>query len=246
VRDVLADVAGLGPFFAVATGPSDAQGWRPLTDLYTDPEPLRARIGYVREVLDSDDRVAASIMFQGLATRLLSAPLAAAMVHGVLPLLPPEQLSCRVTDDGPWPLWCADPNGVAVPEPAAAAARLADVLFEVHLAPLVAAVRAQVPISAQLLWGNVASSVAAGKRLVGEQRPAVAHRAAQIAAHLLATGPLAGSGELRAPEGADRGWTFRRRSCCLFYRTPSGGLCGDCVLTRPPVDDPPRRSPHRP
>ena len=29
----------------------------------------------------------------------------------------------------------------------------------------------------------------------------------------------------------DRLWTFRRRSCCLYYRVPgSGGLCDDCVL----------------
>jgi ferric iron reductase protein FhuF len=23
---------------------------------------------------------------------------------------------------------------------------------------------------------------------------------------------------------------FRRNSCCLYYRLPEGGLCGDCVL----------------
>ena len=30
----------------------------------------------------------------------------------------------------------------------------------------------------------------------------------------------------------------RRRSCCLYYRTPVGGMCGDCPLTsRPRVAD---------
>ncbi|MGH3614812.1 MAG: (2Fe-2S)-binding protein [Pseudonocardia sp.] len=28
----------------------------------------------------------------------------------------------------------------------------------------------------------------------------------------------------------DVAWTFRRRSCCLYYRVRDGGLCGDCVL----------------
>ncbi|MFI1618174.1 (2Fe-2S)-binding protein [Streptomyces lydicus] len=25
---------------------------------------------------------------------------------------------------------------------------------------------------------------------------------------------------------------FARRSCCLYYRVPGGGLCADCVLRR--------------
>lgn len=227
---MLADVATLGPFFAVATGVSDEPGWRPLTDLYVDPEPLRARIAHVREVLGSDARVAASITFQGLSARLLSAPLAAAALHGVVPLLAPDVLRFRVTADEPWPLWCAEPAGTDAADPADSAAALADLLLARHLAPLAGAVRAQVPLSPRLLWGNVASSVAAAKRLIVEQRPHAADRAAAVAERLLATGPLAGSGELLPPRPPDRGWTFRRRSCCLFYRVPGGGLCGDCAL----------------
>lgn len=236
---MLADVSGLGPFFVVDTGESVHQGWRPLTDLSTDPEPLRTRIAQVRVALDSDDRVAASITFQGLAARVLSAPLAATITHGVLPAL--DAVHFRVSEDKPWHLWCSTPSGTAVANPAAAASGLADLLFDAHLGPLVAAVRAQVPISARLLWGNVASSVAAGKRLVVEQRPGSAARAAEIAERLLDIGPLAGAGELRAPEGTDHAWTYRRRSCCLFYRVPGGGLCGDCVLTASPADGRSRR-----
>ncbi|MGQ0574049.1 MAG: (2Fe-2S)-binding protein [Pseudonocardia sp.] len=233
---VLDDVGALGPFFAVATGPSAMPGWRPLTDLYTDPEPLRARIAHVRGVLGGDARVAASITFQGLAARVLSAPFAAAAIHGVVPLLEPDVLLFRVCDDRPWPLRCAVPSGLAAPGPDEAARALAALLLDAHLAPLVAAVRAQVRISARLLWGNVASSVAAGKRLVGQQRPDHAGRAAEIAGRLLDMGPLAGAGELLAPAEPDRGWTFRRRSCCLFYRAPGGGLCGDCALDTVPGD----------
>ena len=29
------------------------------------------------------------------------------------------------------------------------------------------------------------------------------------------------------------GLSFRRRSCCLYYRLPGGALCGDCGLARP-------------
>lgn len=233
VRAVLIDIAAIGPFFVVDTAPAvDTAplhaGRRALPDLHADPEVLGARIVHVRDMLGADDRVAASIAFQGLAARLLSPPLAAAAVHGVLPDL--DGVRFRTDGDGAWPaLSCAEARGVTVADPAAAATAIAGVL-DSHLAPLVTAVRAQVPISARLLWGNVASSVAAGKRLVGQQRPAAAPRAVAIAERLLAAGPLVGSGTLRPPEGTDVGWTFRRRSCCLFYRVPGGGTCGDCVL----------------
>jgi hypothetical protein len=232
VREVLRDVARLGPFFAVETDPAASAdpAWRPVTRLYTDPEPLRGRIAHVGRVLGSDARVAASIAFQGLAARVLSAPYAAAVLHGVVPGLTAAELQFRVSAAAPWPLWCGTSSAVAVPDTAAAAAALAELLVGEHLGPLVAAVRAQVPVSEQVLWGNAASSVASGKRLVVAERPTAATRAAEIAAGLLATGPLADRGELLEPREPDRVWSFRRHSCCLYYRARDGGLCGDCVL----------------
>jgi ferric iron reductase protein FhuF len=233
-RDALAAAAELGPFFAVATGPSGAPGHRPVRELYTDAELLHARLVHVQAVLGCDARTAASITFQGLAARLLSAPLAAAILCDTVPLLTPDVLHFRVTDDKPWPLWCADPAALAVPHPADAARALAELLLAPHLAPLVAAVHAQVPVSRRLLWGNAASSVAAGKRLTVAHRPDVAERAAAIAGHLLDAGPLRGAGVLLPPRPPDRVWTFRRRSCCLYYRVPGGGLCADCGLDEIP------------
>lgn len=232
VRAVLADVGSLGPFFAVSTDPTEQVDptWRPLTHLYTDPATLRERIAHVRRVLGSDERIAASIAFQGLAARVLSVPFAAAVLHGVLPRLTADVLHFRVSVTGPWPLWCAVPPAAAVPDVSAAADALAGLLFDDHLAPLVAAVRTQVSISERLLWGSVASSVASGKRLVGMERPAAAARAAEIAGRLLAAGPLVGTGDLLDAAVPDVAWTFRRRSCCLYYRLRDGGLCGDCVL----------------
>lgn len=217
-------MSGLGPFFTVTTGPAeDADpGWRPLRDLWTDPQPLLDRIAHVRGVLDSDDRVAASITFQGLAALVLSAPLASVVLHGVLPDLTPDALHWRPSASEQWSLWCAEPQ---LRDPLELAAQL-----EENLAPLIAAVREQVPISERLLWGSVASSVASGKRLIGVERPTAAARAAQVAEGLLDTGRLAGAGERRPPEPPDHLWTFRRHSCCLYYRAGGGGLCGDCVL----------------
>jgi ferric iron reductase protein FhuF len=58
----------------------------------------------------------------------------------------------------------------------------------------------------------------------------VAQRATAVAERLLDAAPLARTVALRAPEPPDVGWTFRRRSCCLYYRVPGGAVCGDCVL----------------
>jgi ferric iron reductase protein FhuF len=41
---------------------------------------------------------------------------------------------------------------------------------------------------------------------------------------------LLGLGELSAT-AAQLSPSFRRASCCLLYRLPGRGLCGDCVLT---------------
>ncbi|OZM79377.1 ferric iron reductase [Pseudonocardia sp. MH-G8] len=218
---MLADVAGLGPYFTIGTGPAE-EGERPVADLHTDPQPLQDRIAHVRRSLRSDNRVAASLAFQGLAAQLVSAPYAAAVLHGVVPALTPDDLHWRRTPDGGWALR----SGTTRSAPA-----LGPLLDEL-LVPLVAAVRAQVAVSERLLWGNAASTIAAAKRLVTAARPAAAARAAEVAQALLASGALAGSGELLAPREPDRFWTFRRRSCCLYYRVPGGGLCGDCVLTR--------------
>lgn len=232
---MLADIAGLGPFFTVSTDPAEEADptWRPVRDLHTDPVPLHDRIAHVGRVLGSDQRVAASIAFQGLAALVVSAPFAAAVVHGLLPRLGPAALHWRVAASGPLPLWCPAPAADPVAGVGDAATALA-LLLDEHLVPLVAAVRAQVPVSERVLLGNAASAVASARRLVGAGRPAVAARAAAVAERLLQHGALRGTGELRPPEAPDVLWSFRRRSCCLYHRVPGGGLCGDCVLQARP------------
>ena len=85
-----------------------------------------------------------------------------------------------------------------------------------------------------MLWGNAASAVAGGKRVLAERAPAAGRAGgARWPRRLLDAGPLAGTGGLLPPQPPDRDWSFRRRSCCLYYRVPGGGLCGDCVLLDP-------------
>jgi iron complex transport system ATP-binding protein len=78
--------------------------------------------------------------------------------------------------------------------------------------------------------GGDAADMAAADVTAGAA--ASARRLGGLAAALLATDPLAGAGRytLNADGTLDPA-SFVRRSCCLYYRIPPGGICGDCSLT---------------
>lgn len=235
VAALFAAVAGIGPFFAVAAGREPAGGgWVPVRALGGEPshdDPLTTRVRLVGEGLGTDARVAASTVFQGLAAQLVAPLFAVVAIEGALPSGESgpgglaDVLHWRAGGAGPW-LWWAGERPAVVPADAAALRALLDGL----LAPLVAAVRARASVSERVLWSDAASAVASARRLVAAARPAGAVRATAVAEQLLAAAPLAGAAALRTPEPPDLRWTFRRRSCCLYYRVPGGGLCDDCVL----------------
>jgi hypothetical protein len=243
IRAALDDVADLGPFFAASANPAEVvdDSWRPLRELYTDPDPLAGRIRQVAEVLGgTDPRVAASITYQGLAARLVSPVLAVAAVHGLVPPWSPDSLHWRPAVTGPLPLWesggaesggaeSGAPGSARRPPPAELPAMVAEVLVQPHLEALADAVRAAVSVSRRTLRGNAASAVVAAGAMVARARPTAGARAEELVAGLLAAGPLVGAGTLTGR------WAFRRKSCCLYYRVPGGGLCGDCVLTERPA-----------
>jgi len=95
---LLADLAALGPYFAVEVhqpGAPPRPPWQPLREVIGSPDALAARIGEVRERLaaaagrpaaDVEFRVAASIAQLGLCARLLSPALGAAALGRTLPV----------------------------------------------------------------------------------------------------------------------------------------------------------------
>ena len=165
---VLADVARVGPYFALDTDPEIAGHplWRPLTELYGRALPeqvatVRVRLG------TAEPRVAASLLFQGVAGRLWSPVLAAAVGHGVVPLLDPDRTYWRAASPGPVLLAAPGVSGAA-----ADAASVHRVVVDAHLGPLVEAVRAVTPVAEGLLWGNAASALAGALTVLSGARPA--------------------------------------------------------------------------
>jgi hypothetical protein len=218
-RAALADAARVGPFFAVDTDPdiADHPLWRPFTELHG--RALPAQIAAVRAKLGTGEtRVAASLLFQGIAGRLWSPVLAAAAEHGVLPDLEPARTYWRAASPGPVLLAAPGVDGLSA-DPAA----VRRVVVERHLRPLVAAVRVLTPVAEGLLWGNAASALTGALAVLTGARPASAAQGRRLVEELLSMPPLRGTGTL-GPQG------FLRRSCCLYYRVPGGGLCGDCAL----------------
>ncbi|MFI5806251.1 (2Fe-2S)-binding protein [Streptomyces sp. NPDC051561] len=225
-------------FFALRAGESPgASGHVPLSRVYAGEQgPLAFRIDKVAARLKAPERrVAASIAHLGMVARLWSVALGSAALYGEVPDLAPEGLSWDPDGSSPDDLLLA-PGGRTLP---ASAESLRESVQEGHLVPLAEAFQRDGSISAQLLWGNAGSALAAAVtqlRLWARdmERPEVGKRAAVIAHGLFSHPDLNSTGALKA--GA-----FRRNSCCLYYRCPAGGLCGDCVF-----DTPPRTSPRAP
>lgn len=181
-----------------------------------------------------ESRVAASIAHQGLAARLWSAALGCAALYSRLPDLDARLLRWDAAAVAPDDLWLTELR--PLPGDPGLAATLAAAVLRDHLEPLGEALRARHGLAAGLLWGNAGSALAGAARELdrwarGNGRDDVADRARTLTAGLFTHPLLKDTGSLT-------GTSFRRRSCCLYYRVPGGGVCGDCCFTRPPRSSP--------
>lgn len=224
--DALARISAIGPYFAVATGTHpEAHGFRPMTDLYADRESLEECVRVVAGRLGTDQlRVAASTLHLGTASRLWSIALACATLTGRVPDLAPERLWWRLPAAGPLDLWLPDPREVGQ-EPHSA---LHHTVIVQNLTPWADAVRRASGVSPHILRGNAASALIGAHRVLLARAPHPLLPVVPLVQALLDRPPLAGAGTHRATPAEPL--AFQRRSCCLYYRVPGAGTCGDCVL----------------
>ncbi|MEU7057328.1 (2Fe-2S)-binding protein [Streptomyces sp. NPDC046197] len=234
----LAALRPLGGFFVLHTGrpphgplPSLAQAYA-RGQVQGPEDPLAARVHRVADAIGAPElRVAASVAQQALAARLWSVALGCAVLHGRIPDLDPLLLHWDPDSGAPDDLWLTEVRPLPGDE-----ATVADVVLHGHLRPLAAALADRHRIASGLLWGNAASALAGAARQLdlwarAGGRPQAGDHARHLAARLLAHPLLLGTGALA-------GTVFRRRSCCLYYRVPGGGVCGDCCFTRAPRSSP--------
>ncbi|PWK71083.1 FhuF-like iron-sulfur protein [Streptomyces sp. CG 926] len=218
--DVLRRLAAVGPFFAVPYGKEPpGPGFRPLTALYGEQlGPYVAEVG--RRIGTGPGRVAASTAQLGIASRLWSLGLGCAALAGRIPDLAADRVWWRLPDAGSLQLWLPEPA------PGLPAEALGETVLG-NLAALDEGLRERFGVSPKVLRGNTASGLVGALRVLIDRVPGGA--AVELAGALLADGgALAGTGTFIHEEGL--GVAFVRRSCCLYYQVPGGGLCGDCVL----------------
>ncbi len=172
-------------------------------------------------------RVAASLVVLGYAARLVGPPVAVLLCEGLLVDTRPAAIRFGFVPGRGFRLALDPARGVAGPAGALAARWRRDVL-DGHLTAVIAAVRADTPVAPALLWGNVASGMLGALAMLVRVGAAAPERCLDFATVALSGGPLSGTGEAGLSDGR---LTFRRRSCCLYYRLPGGGYCGDCCFT---------------
>lgn len=220
VRRALADAARTGPYFALSVG-DDGRPWRPATALYAGGlaglvESTGTQLGV------TEARVAASTVHLGYAARLWSPVLGCALQDGIVP----DLTELRTGAGTPMRLNLPEPRGWRPGSEEELAALAYQMVVTCHLEPLGAGL--PVKVAAGLRHGNAAAAMTGALRVLACTRPDLGQPARALAERLLGTGVLRGTGQLT---GA--GLEFLRRSCCLFYRVPSGGLCSDCPLPPP-------------
>ncbi|MER7463677.1 (2Fe-2S)-binding protein [Streptomyces sp. NPDC097981] len=221
MEDVLRRLAAVGPFFSVPCGqepPGD--GYRPLNELYgARLEPYVAEVG--RRIGTGPGRVAASTAQFGIASRLWSLALGCAALGGRVPDLGADRVWWRLPAAGSLELWLPRPGQGDLP-----AGALGETVLG-NLGSLDARLRERYGVSPKVLRGNTASGLVGALRVLTDRVPG--GPAVSLVAELLAEGgALGGTGTFIHEEGL--GVAFARRSCCLYYQVPGGGLCGDCVL----------------
>lgn len=259
---LLAEVAALGEFFRVDPArAAHPQGTDRLADLYAGDPALLDHIRVATDRLGSSElRVGGSILFQGLAARLWSPVVATALAYDRVLTLPPTTTCWHPTQNG-GRLQATDPHlDPAGADPATRPAAVVRAVVDLHLVPLVAAVSGWVRLPAALLWGNAASALVGSLGVLVRARPSHREAATRLLRALLvdpsrdphdgdplggdsaAEYPLAEGGALTEPSSADAPSAdrtglpgFVRSSCCLYYRIPGGGLCGDCPLSSTPT-----------
>lgn len=204
-------LARLGEFFAV----DDAvvgRGWHPIAELVDGPF-VDHRVVATHLVLRSrsstevEPRVAASIASLGLFARVLSPTIGALL----LDVEAPTDLHWQERSTGTFPLAA---GGWGPPD-------LTTLLSDV-VEPVAARLHTDHGLSEQVLAGNASSAVFGALTMATLARPDLRDAALDVGVEALTHPYLAGTG--------DPGPPYVRSSCCLYYRIPGGGYCGDCVI----------------
>ncbi len=218
-----------------AVGPDELE----CAVLADDPDAVAVAVAATARGRGSDDaQVLASLWWQAYAYRVAGTALACWLIGGVAPDVRADRMGVGIARSRPSSVVYLAPTSASVAG-VADLATFVDHLFAGHLDAVAASLRARHALGAQLVWGNVAAACASG---VGAVHQAAGPDWPDRLAAFLAAAPhgLGALGRWAFPAG---GPDFRRRTCCLWWKTTAadGALCADCSLRDRPTpssDDP--------
>jgi len=216
----LTELAGIGSFFTLSTGPTDAcSGWLQARALIGDAGALRGAIDGVAARLGGGRRwIAASLFYQAWAAQLTSVYAGSAALYGAVPKLPADRIFYRPRPSGPAEL-------AATPLEAVSAEAGWRHLHDDHLVPLAEAIRRHMRIGRFLLLGNEASALAGSLTVLASARGESLQ--ALLCNRWATPAELAPAGRwMSAPDGP----RFARTTCCGYELLDEGSRCADCSL----------------
>lgn len=175
----------------------------------------------------SDPQVLGSLWWQAYCYRVAGMTLAAWALTGGAPDPAAPRTGIGLARSRPSSL-LVDPSAEVINDLDA----LLDRLFAGHLDPVADALRERHALGTQLIWGDTAAGIASafGAVATAEGAPPLRDRVEEVTAAF-----PHGIAELGV--WAAGAWAFRRRTCCLWWKTTAsnGALCEDCSL-RPRPD----------
>jgi ferric iron reductase protein FhuF len=221
--DLLTSVTDLVGHLRWRVGPP-AEGELLATDLAADPVHLAGAVAETGAGRGSDDpQVLGSLWWQAYAYRVAGTTAACWVLGGAAPD-PSADAGTAVGIARSRPSSVTyGPEAKAVPD----LVQLIALLFEGHLDPVAASLRARHALGEQLIWGDAAAGIASALAAVGTAAGAPPMR--QRADELIDALP---HGIGRLGQWDPEPWSFRRRTCCLWWKTTVAGgkLCEDCSL----------------
>lgn len=227
---LLSATATLGGYFAIS--PQGTDEGAPLAALmdaatlttFTDRTRSAIAASMACDASRIPRRLAASSFQLNVVSRLISPAIGAAVSAAAVPLFTPESVRWLATEGHSPHFETTDVECASAPTPIHAAELISDSLLTTIVGPFNEALKASASLSDRVSWGNTISAANGAVTVMAMSRPDLEPSGRALVRALLDIGPLRGTGDFD-------GGRFVRRSCCLFYQAPSGGLCGDCVLT---------------
>lgn len=195
-------------------------------DLVNDPERVAAEVGATAKGRGSTDPVVlGSLWWQSYTYRVAGTTMACWALSGAAPD-PRSDAGTAVAVSR------SRPSSIVYGPQAEVVTEVEDLvqrLFDGHLDPVSHALRVRHRVGQPLVWGNAVAGVASALSAVATApgAPDVDARAQAVLGalpHDMGRLGQWGSGPQR--------WTFRRRTCCLWWKTTiaAGALCEDCSL----------------